>query len=353
MSDTPANWYPDPTRTPRTPLLGRERVDRPRQRPRCQAGTDRSTPAPLSDVDAGCLDAGLTVGDEGRAERIHQQLTGTGHRGIGLSGPAAGRWRRHPHRADPGRQPEGQADRAEQPVQRVRPARQRRSPPSTRSVSPTAKKVHAAGVEPRPVHDPPARDHRRRGRGRAADHPTAQADEVDGDRQRRRDREIGRIVQQNVIGKINFGLEANGQQLGAIKAENWRAWNFRIENAAGEEIARVTKTWEGLAKTMFTTADNYVRPDPPAGGRAAQLARRRQRALDRHRPQAGQPRLRLTSARGDPDCDAECDVSTRCRRRDVEQRDRVDRAVAWGAGPGRTSKCRCQPPGVALPVSPT
>ena len=24
------------------------------------------------------------------------------------------------------------------------------------------------------------------------------------------------------------------------------------------EIARITKTWEGFAKTMFTTADNYV-----------------------------------------------------------------------------------------------
>jgi uncharacterized protein YxjI len=72
------------------------------------------------------------------------------------------------------------------------------------------------------------------------------------------DREIGRVVQQNVIGKINFGLEVNGHQLGAIKAENWRAWNFRIEDNAGHEIARITKTWEGLAKTMFTTADNYV-----------------------------------------------------------------------------------------------
>lgn len=70
--------------------------------------------------------------------------------------------------------------------------------------------------------------------------------------------ELGRVVQQNMIGKINFGLESGGQQLGAIKAENWRAWNFRIEDAAGTEVGRITKTWEGLAKTMFTTADNYV-----------------------------------------------------------------------------------------------
>jgi uncharacterized protein YxjI len=71
-------------------------------------------------------------------------------------------------------------------------------------------------------------------------------------------RELGRIVQRNVIGKINFALESGGQELGAIKAENWRAWNFRIEDATGTEVARITKTWEGLAKTMFTTADNYV-----------------------------------------------------------------------------------------------
>jgi len=71
-------------------------------------------------------------------------------------------------------------------------------------------------------------------------------------------REIGRIVQDNMIGKIHFALEAGGHTLGAIRAENWRAWNFRIEDAAGTEIARITKTWEGLAKTLFTTADNYV-----------------------------------------------------------------------------------------------
>jgi uncharacterized protein YxjI len=70
--------------------------------------------------------------------------------------------------------------------------------------------------------------------------------------------ELGEIVQQNVFGKIHFGLVAGGQQVGAISAENWRAWNFSITDAGGAEVARITKTWEGLAKTMFTTADNYV-----------------------------------------------------------------------------------------------
>ncbi len=71
-------------------------------------------------------------------------------------------------------------------------------------------------------------------------------------------REVGSIVQQNMIGKIRFSLEANGASIGSLNGENWRAWNFNLQDQAGNEVARITKTWEGLAKTMFTTADNYV-----------------------------------------------------------------------------------------------
>jgi len=70
--------------------------------------------------------------------------------------------------------------------------------------------------------------------------------------------ELGRVVQENMIGKIHFRIEAGGQKVGSINAENWRAWNFSIRDAGENEVARVTKTWEGLAKTMFTTADHYV-----------------------------------------------------------------------------------------------
>ena len=72
-------------------------------------------------------------------------------------------------------------------------------------------------------------------------------------------RDVGKIVQRNVVGKIRFGLEdAQGTEVGAINAENWRAWNFSIRDASGGEVARITKTWEGLAKTLFTTADDYL-----------------------------------------------------------------------------------------------
>jgi len=70
--------------------------------------------------------------------------------------------------------------------------------------------------------------------------------------------DVGAIVQDNMIGKIHFSFEAGGQKVGSLNAENWRAWNFNVQDASGTEVARITKTFEGLAKTVFTTADNYV-----------------------------------------------------------------------------------------------
>ncbi len=71
-------------------------------------------------------------------------------------------------------------------------------------------------------------------------------------------RSVGEIRQRNAIGKIRFALSSGDVEVGSLNAENWRAWNFNIQDAQGTEVARITKTWEGLAKTMFTTADNYV-----------------------------------------------------------------------------------------------
>lgn len=72
-------------------------------------------------------------------------------------------------------------------------------------------------------------------------------------------RPVGVLVQQNVFGKKRFGLEsAAGEQLGQINAENWRAWDFAIEDQTGQEIGRITKKWAGLLREGFTTADNYV-----------------------------------------------------------------------------------------------
>ncbi len=70
--------------------------------------------------------------------------------------------------------------------------------------------------------------------------------------------ELGEVVQENVFGKIRFAYQVGGHRVGGIFAENWRAWNFSLRDEADQEVARITKTFEGMAKTLFTTADNYV-----------------------------------------------------------------------------------------------
>ncbi|HEY4377109.1 MAG TPA: phospholipid scramblase-related protein [Acidimicrobiales bacterium] len=70
--------------------------------------------------------------------------------------------------------------------------------------------------------------------------------------------EIGQIHQDNMFGKIHFTLQAGGQELGSINAENWRAWDFNIADQSGTEVARITKKFAGLAREVFTSADNYV-----------------------------------------------------------------------------------------------
>ncbi|MGI8309645.1 phospholipid scramblase-related protein [Saccharopolyspora hattusasensis] len=69
---------------------------------------------------------------------------------------------------------------------------------------------------------------------------------------------VGDIKLTNVWGKARFDFEVNGQRIGGLHAENLRAWDIKVLDHADAEIGRITKTWQGLAKAAFTTADNYV-----------------------------------------------------------------------------------------------
>ena len=69
---------------------------------------------------------------------------------------------------------------------------------------------------------------------------------------------LGEIVQRNVMGKKTFGMEVGGQEVGQIRGEDWFSFELGIFDNANNPIARITKTWEGFGKAIFTTADNYV-----------------------------------------------------------------------------------------------
>lgn len=262
MSDTPANWYPDPHgRFELRYWDGAAWTDHV-----SSGGVQRTDPvdaAPASKMDR--FEAAITVGDEGK--KVQEQLTGSGHRGVGLTAPVEG----------------GGGSIFDEPVLVVNQKAKLIELNNQYSVfdqtgariasvdqvgQSTMKKAMrlVSSLDQFMTHTLEITDNAgtvlmRLTRPRKIMKSSIIVEGPDG-------AEIGRIVQRNMIGKIDFGLEAGGQTIGAIKGENWRAWNFRIEDANGTEVARVSKTFEGLAKTMFTTADNYVvqihqrMPDP-------------------------------------------------------------------------------------------
>lgn len=51
--------------------------------------------------------------------------------------------------------------------------------------------------------------------------------------------------------------DADDQQFAEVKGD-WKGWNFKFLTSEGQELGSVGKKWAGMAKEMFTTADNYV-----------------------------------------------------------------------------------------------
>jgi uncharacterized protein YxjI len=253
MSEHAPNWHPDPTgRHELRYWDGRAWTDDVSDQ-----GVASKNPVHGEPTRLDRFDAALTVGNEGDQARIHQQISGSGRRGAGIEEPVAG----------------GLGTLFDEPILVVNQKAKVIELNNQYSVfnqagtqvaavnqvgQSAAKKVLrlVSNLDQYMTHkyeitDPTGTVVLRLTRPRKVIKSTVIV--ADG-----ADRELGRIVQENMMGKIHFGLESGGQRLGAIRAENWRAWNFRIEDVGGNEVARITKTWEGLAKTMFTTADNYV-----------------------------------------------------------------------------------------------
>ena len=59
------------------------------------------------------------------------------------------------------------------------------------------------------------------------------------------------------IGGGFFVYNKDNEQIAEIKGD-WKGWNFKFLRNDGTEIGTVTKKWAGLAKELFTSADNYI-----------------------------------------------------------------------------------------------
>ena len=71
--------------------------------------------------------------------------------------------------------------------------------------------------------------------------------------------EMGRLVQQHLPGLTTFALEsAAGGNVGYVRARTWVGWDIRIEDERNRPVARISKSWDGLDRAAFPTADNYV-----------------------------------------------------------------------------------------------
>lgn len=52
-------------------------------------------------------------------------------------------------------------------------------------------------------------------------------------------------------------FNAGGEKVFSVKG-NWVGWEFQFLDADGDRMGTISKKWGGMAKELFTTADNYV-----------------------------------------------------------------------------------------------
>ncbi len=256
MSDAPANWYPDPTQRHEYRYYdGTTWTDHVSDQGVTASDPLQGLAPPQRLMDR--LDAGLAVGNEGDPTKLQSQLRGGGMRGANIQGTVEGGGGtifdepilivNQKAKLIELSQQYQVFDQHGRPIAMVQQVGQSTAKKVLRLLS----SIDQFMTHKLQVVTPDGQPLLQLTRPAKVFKSTIVVSDA-------HEREIGRIVQENMVGKINFGLEANGQRLGAIKAENWRAWNFRIEDANGAEVARITKTFEGVLKTAFTTADNYV-----------------------------------------------------------------------------------------------
>lgn len=68
---------------------------------------------------------------------------------------------------------------------------------------------------------------------------------------------IGTIKQKFKLFRPTFRITDSSENEMAVITGDWKAWNFQIQDASGNQIGSINKKWAGILKEAFTTADKY------------------------------------------------------------------------------------------------
>jgi uncharacterized protein YxjI len=84
---------------------------------------------------------------------------------------------------------------------------------------------------------------------------------------------VGTIQQKFKLFKPTFKIFDLNERVIAEITGDWKAWNFIIKDASGNQIGSINKKWAGAVKEIFTTADKYnVTIDPNYSNNANKIA---------------------------------------------------------------------------------
>jgi len=68
---------------------------------------------------------------------------------------------------------------------------------------------------------------------------------------------VGIIRQKFKLFKPTFKIYNRAEELIAEISGDWKAWNFKIQDAANNQIGTINKKWAGAMQEIFTSADKY------------------------------------------------------------------------------------------------
>jgi uncharacterized protein YxjI len=68
---------------------------------------------------------------------------------------------------------------------------------------------------------------------------------------------VGIIRQKFKLFKPTFKIYNTSEELIAEISGDWKAWNFKIQDASNNQIGTINKKWAGAMQEIFTSADKY------------------------------------------------------------------------------------------------